>query len=553
MFDAEKRAFMKNLFVARYALSGGLSSAPRQPLVVSILLIVTWSFFLFWALRYRAERYGDHRLAYMFDSDGPFQSERLIAMWANGSPLSDGFFFYGNTQHFFAFFLGMPLRLLMPGKSDFELASISLQATQLIFVFFGILALYSVAQRLIGRSLISGTLVVSFFASPSVFFWTYEIHPDMVQVASIGIFLWLCLGRDTAFPTLLAGLFLGLAIGAKYQAGLFLVFFVALQVAKHAPWRASSWREGGRKILRASLIFSVGCLVGFGGPNFSILWQPLEFLQSIETMSRQTSYGWGSEASPNPLLWGPVVYNESGFLFLLLLIVIVALALQRNLVGALKRMTSTPVFAAAGITLLLGLAYLAVAVHYRAGRYFIFLLPIVLILVSVVAAEALGRQKPLGKRVNIGLTAIFIISPMLLATNFQTLVGAVHASPADSRISAGRFVADRCAPETPLFLARYSYVPVEFSNVTWGWEVTEKDLEQSDALVLNDSIPGRYIWPRHGKLMVSDQDLSLSQAGVLAKVFREETDFVLAFEGERTRIYIRSGSEFCAQKGALLD
>lgn len=506
---------------------------------ILILLII-------WAIQFSVATYENRRIAYTLDSDGPYQTDRLLSMLELGVPFADGFYNYGNTQHFFAFFLAAPFSLLTSQANEFFFSALALQIVQLSFGSAGAVALYFLGKDLTKSKTVALISLPALFTSPAVFFWFYQIHPDIIQLALIILFVFFLHFRGYRFSLYLAGLCLGIAIGTKYQAGLFLVFFFVWAIVSSK--QSNAGKLNLNKLFLQTRNFLFATIVGFGVPNFSILLQPFAFINDVVYEARHVSYGHGSEASKDGFLWVPIIFGEAHVLIvgigLLLLLGVVTLGFRDLMV----RVFSKPLALASLVTLVLGVGHLFFFVNYREARFFIYLL-VPLVVIFWQCFSSVASQLRLKQLFSAGpwKLAILLLAATSLIPNFQSLNTRIETARDDVRIEVGDYLLEVCSTDARVLLPIYSYAPPEFQNTVaeFGYLFTQNDIDESEILVLNSFVPGQHIWVEGGTIVRGNLDFSSGQYSLFAPILSGESDFELVSKFDEVMVFAKKSSSPC--------
>lgn len=464
-------------------------------------------------------------------------------------PSAVGFYNYGNTQNFLAWIVLRPLHLAGL-EVTFATASLVIVLWQLVFIALAYLALIRIVSKL-ELTLGIGLLLISIpAASQGVFLWSYQIHPDVLQFSLCMIFVTLFLD---ATPNLLAaGLILGLAIGTKWQSALFLIFFML--VISKMP------RKEGRSpnLWKAVLVFVVALGGAFAATNLSFFLEVSEAVRDIRFEGWHVWYGHGARAGGSFVDWIPIFFRES-------LGLVVAAPMLFFLSRKLQNATSSPILdflpgrgrvlgGAAMITLSIGVVQLLAAVNYREPRYFIYLLPLIVIIAATSAAEIGGNHPGKARWYELVALAVF---PMYLFSVFSNVAISQERTQefyAREQFEAGAVVESACSPGAPALLPMYSYLPAEFTNIVGDsfWIFNQADLEEASIVVLNRQIPGMHLWPEiddrgNRTLVLGELDESPGQISVFSKLLSdpESVGFSIIFDGDDVKAYVRDDSGAC--------
>lgn len=503
-------------------------------------------FLLVMAIQFSFVTYENRRIAYTLDSDGPYQADRLQKMLERGIPFAEGFYNYGNTQHFFAFIVAKVIRLATGENNEFYVSALSLQIVQLAFGSAGAVALYFLGKDLTKSRSFSLASLTLLFMSPAFFFWFYQLHPDIIQLALIILFVFFLHFRNHRFSLYLSGLCLGLAIGAKYQAGLFVVFFLVWAIVSAGSLGGGKLRFA--KIFSQSRNFLFATSVGFFVPNFSIFIQPFEFIKDISYEASHVNYGHDEEASRDMFLWLPIIFGEAFLLLVLIGLLLVIGIVSRGIRDLTFGMFSEPLGLASLVTVVLGVGHLLFFVNYREPRFFIYLMvPLLVLLFLLFRLVVSGLRLPSFLSAGPWKLVLPFVAVALLVPNFQSLIGRIDSAPHDERLVAGLSLLEECSKDVPVLLPIYSYAPPEFQNIVgeFGYSFTQDDIDDSDVLVLNNSVPGRHIWVDGEIIVRGHLDVSSGQYLLFEPVFRGTTDFERFFESEKVLIFIRTTSPYC--------
>ena len=489
----------------------------------------------------------------MVESSDAFDiATRAMAQLEMNYPSAVGFYNYGNLQNFLVWIILRPVRLA-GYEVSFATTTFVLILWQLVFVALSYLALARIVSGVRLGAAAEVCLMTIPIASQGLFFWTYQIHPDILQFSLLMLFVSL-FARGLP-PPFLAGIILGLALGTKWQSALYVLFFLLFfpRGGEKIFWFLGQWRQVTN--------LTSGLMVAFATTNASFFLEIPEAIRDLRFESWHVWYGHGVRESWNPIDWIPIVSAQSlGLVFTIG--VLLYFAKSTNVIPAVEtgQSRAKPFFSAprvALLVLLLGLAHLLVMVNYREARYFLYLLPAI----ALIAADAAHRvlEKYQGSFPWVGTIAGIQITVNLSSALFNVQEAQVRTEsfPLQSQFVAGELVRTVCSEDAIVLLPMYSYLPEKFSRLASRsfWLFTAEDVARSDVILLNRKIPGVHVWTETAEnedrlLVAGDLDESPTQIDTFSKLLisPDEVGFARLYDDEEVKVFVRKDSQMCSYK-----
>lgn len=516
----------------------------REPVTYILCILIFWGALVIsvFSARLTSTIYENPRVAYTFDSDGPREVLRLENSVTSGNPFPEDSFFYGNAHNLFGFLLSRPI--FSAGWNldftEYALVMLSIQVVSFVAILF---FSFKIAREFLGK-LLSIAFAISAATSPVVLFWTSHIHPDIVQQALITASVYFFVREDR--QTIISFAILGLATGTKYFAIIYLVFLVGgLLWGKWLPGiKSGNWRN----LAPPALAFFVSFIV----TNVSLVTQFDQFLAHTWYSVRAVASGFSERGDPNPALWLPIFWQQAGPFF-----VLIALGLGYLSGRWLKTRQSIgfsrekQFLILSVVTLSLGVAHLAIGFTYRPPRYLMHLLPIILLLTALIVSEVLSKLSRRKREVLALLATSILVVPAAL--NLSSFLGdlksEIESIKNDERIAVGKSLISHCDSKISVLAPMYSYAPPEFRNVI-GWrayEISEEDLLNSDLILLNSSIPGRFVWPdQNGGLTLGQAFGSEAQFELLSREVFQGGRFEKLYSSPNYIVMMKTDSDLCS-------
>jgi hypothetical protein len=466
-----------------------------------------------------------------FDSDGSYQTNRLLQMINNGAPHASGFYNYGNLHHFVSFYLVKFLNFL-GWELSFRVAAISLYITQIISYIAAWWLSYLISLRITKNIIFAFASSSLLILSKDVFFWSYNIHPDVVQLPFLLACIYLLIS-PSYLKILFSAACVGLATGTKYIGVIYGLLVLGAYV--YRVYQDENYNK--------FLAFSILCffIVAFIIPNYSIVGEEGSFFRAIKYEAVHVAYGDGKSESLNGLLWFPLFWSEIPEFISLLCILFLTAAIcsifkRRNIFKSYQKYFLLSVLIVAIISML----HLTLAVNMRRARYAFHLYPLILV-VSAYLFTIINKSFLKHSRIVNLILALFATFAMYMAyKGILSINNQRYLMQNDEKIIAGRYIGKKCDSSMQVLLPMYSYIDENFKFVNTGYTFTKKQIIESDILLLNESVPGRYVWPLPNNQFYKG---NFDESDLQYKLFVEEVfnskNFTKVFAGKSIIIYVR--------------
>lgn len=500
---------------------------------------------LFQGVAFNLNLFENLRFSYAFDSDGPREVERLVNAIGAGSPWAIDYFIYGNTHLFLSYIIVAPISLVADEADLPAIAALGYVAWQVFFL--GILAwsTHKISLQLSKNRVYASSVSLAVTAPIPVVFWTWNIHPDVVQLGLISLAVHLSIRGQSRWNFPLAGGVFGLAVGAKYISVVYALFFLVQAIFPVSNSTSKTWT----KKLSSLLLFSCAALTTFAISNFAVFRNFQGFISQNRASADAIAAGFFAPGNENPLLWLPPLWAVAPVFFLLLAWGLATLYYSHRKQKS-QQVFGNPLFLSALLTVLGGMVHLVLFATYRPPRYIMYLLPAMNVFLTALVFDGVKRQflnRTLIAR-TIALASILMAGVSLVSNSMQfwAKINELKDSP---KIAAGEFVSRYCAVDTPILVPMYSYLPPKMSNPVGylTYEISEGQLVEARVLILNESVPGRYIWPDadssellKGAAFGSDKQFDL----LLNSVF-ENSQFQKVFEANGVLVFSRESNSDC--------
>jgi len=518
-------------------------------LCLPLFLLIVISYFA----EYTAVIYRDQALASSLVADGPAQTARLLSMLQSGSTHARTFYNYGNLHHFLSFFLAKAYMSLAGSSPTYLLAARMLSIVQWASLFFSLWLGSLILRRFTLPPTAAAAISVLFYLStPSLFFWSYAIHPDVVQVPLlIAVILFGMSSSETGMA--LSALFLGLAAGTKYIGGSYLPLvlgaFVIFRVTRGAspslrPVPRISW-------LRLPLLMLLAMALGFLVPNWSVLLDPDGFLRDVTAEMRHVAYGHAKAESTDGALWFAILLAQYGVLWLAPLVLPLFLLLRRRLGSRPASPENRRTLLYSWLLVLCAVAVLAhlyLNVNMRRPRYTFHYYPIMLASLGAVYFCLGSFLRRIFLLALICCLACSTVQPF--RHSMTRLLKTIDTAQRGEAVRVGRALAASCDPQARFLVPQYSYLPSQFSHRLGGYRFSPQQVQQADVFVLNRAVPGGHVWITPGEredglpLTVGRADRSEEQARIFRDVFLGE-DVELLYHSDSLLVSQRRSTSAC--------
>ena len=506
---------------------------------LSILFLVSLTFFLFHD--FIIARHADFALANAMTSDGPKQTQRLLEMLHRNSTEPMGFYNYGNVHHFISFYFAKFLLLIGLTKT-YTMAAFSLVFVQWISVILIFYLSYKIF-RFFEISEISSLIIsiFSFTISPIMFYYSRAIHPDIVQLPFLLFIIYLLL-KPSIYRIFASSVLTGLAAGTKYIGILYAIpiitsFFFIIDFSKFNNF-FYNFRYHILFLLYASvalLLFIFGFLIF----NWTIPIYFETFLSDLIYESHHVSRGDGYAASENSFLWFPIFIGEYFYFWLMPIIMpLIYFMLKSKSINDGDLINSTlPLMIGLFLLSVLIIIHLLYAVNMRVPRYTFHYYPIIIF--SLAYFSYYLKKRFVNYSVTIFAIILFTISLNPLRNSFNELLVDIDYSKNGEKVIIGDALAASCNTDSNFIVPMYSYMPTIFDNRLSGYVFTDSEIKNSEVLVLNGSIPGRFIWQSPQEQLErlkpykgSHLDQADDQYSNFLQVFQEESHKIVYFSGD---------------------
>ncbi|MCP4157268.1 MAG: glycosyltransferase family 39 protein [bacterium] len=463
---------------------------------------------------------------------------RMVRGNLDNNDLNPGKFFnYGYLYQTTAFYLIKTLGNF-GYKIDARLIALVLRLISLLSYALSGFLIYKIYTQNFDGSKELGLVTALFLMSiPSFFYWSRMVHPDTLQVLLLLIAARIAFTKHNAAGVLYASAAAGAAFGTKYS-GIFIMPLLFMPYlfntitdfkkksrqphqlnvkepasSTTAPKKKAFFVHGFQVLLQnkktvlktitvlliAILVFLAVWLI----TNPYVIKNFKEFIKDFKFEKAHVARGHGKASSTNIFLWLPLLWKQlgtiSGIAVILGLLAILATAIIAIKGQGPRKYLENPVnrnIVAALIYSATTYLYLMLQVNMRQPRYLFHILPFV-ILVAVCGIQKITHlfKKNIPKR-TVQLTLLIAVS--LLTWN--TLKGPAKATKKYDHefLKAGNQIALN-APQTAVILAHtYSYVPPEFKNVTYRYEIDFDAIKEfkPEILILNRPVSQRWVWKK---------------------------------------------------------
>jgi 4-amino-4-deoxy-L-arabinose transferase-like glycosyltransferase len=451
----------------------------------------------------------DFSVVGLFSTDEQLAGQLVRAMVQHGNLGLSNFYSYGPLDLYAARFLLLPWSLLH-GISD-EAIIVVLRAVSLLAGLGCVAATYALGAHLWDRT--TGLVAASFMAlNPVVLSWSTTAHPDMLQL------LWLLLGLEcaAAFAAQHSRVFLvlgavcaGLAFATKYSGELLLpVLWLAdglcLGTAT-AAHRAEAFR-GRLAGFTADVALTLALFVAtFLLVDPSVVASPREFLYQalLEAGLAHSGHVFrlGSSTSWIATLARPSALGPAAAALAAAGLLAWGIAdLRRIAPTAQKDATAAAAAARAGGRILVAawavgyLLLLLVWIADQQVRYALPLLPAAALFAAAPLVWLSRRSRLTGALAGLLFLAA-IVPPAWTALQYErAMAGRMNDPLVQDRLAAGRWLAARVAPGTPIVTDAYAYLPPSLTNVdvTFGLTPAQLAADHPRVIVTDRSIRDRF-------------------------------------------------------------
>ncbi len=529
--------------------------------LISLLTILIGLIYCLMTVQMIAHRYQSFEFASMFVSDGPLITKSLLTMLEQNSTTVSNLFYYGNFFHFISFYMAKIL-MEVGAPLNFSTAALSLFIVQMISWTSVLYFTYRMGIIITKNIILSFSIAIVFVSTHGVFTWGYHIHPDIVQLALLTISAYLII-TGSLKNIFIAAAIIGLATSTKYIGG-FYTILIPLSYTSYFLLhydREQSFKKTVGTYLRNSIALLLIWLLFIIIPTWRFVVEPSESLRQLMNMFIGASDGYGYVPPSDPFLWLPVFEKETnGYLWILpfsLLILVWYLWQNRHtLLSRVHEMIKTRynllIMFSFFITMGINAGFLLFFINERHPRHMLTLLPLFFAVIFYTYYIALKID--FFKKYRLSMILVITFFSALSAynhfwgDNWRALQWITVSGKNSPKELAGNLVERHCNDDAVILVPYYSYVPRHdrFRKVFRHHFFEKSQINSSDVLVLNSSVPGRHIWyDEHGELQKGSLwDSDVQYDLFLNEVFESE-DFELVFKEREVRVYQRVNSDFC--------
>lgn len=443
-----------------------------------------------------------------FDMDEGLSGEFLRTALSRHSLDPNGFFNYGYSYIAAPYFVVRGLERLGYEASDYLVFYVG-RAVSLACYVIAVAATYCAVRRVTASRTLAVLAAGVLGSFSSLTIYAQIFRPDLPQVASVAL-AFACLAMPTTGSLLAATAFAALGFGLKYSGAFVLVAIavsaVLAELSGRPPWRGSMLR---RVALVAAIpaIFVAVWLV----TNPYVIPEWSEFRADIAFERAHVQRGHHRAESPSAAEWIHVVSRDVSTPVLVAL-AIAAVALLVGAVapfvaqrappslGSLRRALRSPrrrFLVAAVVYVVVAVAFLLLEVRMRRARYWMHILPAVVI-VAAAGFRQLSRLLPdRVKKPVLGLAGVGVAVLLAATASARSELG---NRTLDERVRLGEWVARRYAPSTRILADAYSYLPPHFTHVKTGGAPSVRSIQRMkpELVILSRNSSGASCWMREG-------------------------------------------------------
>jgi hypothetical protein len=411
-----------------------------------------------------------------FDRDEGLSGTFLRRALTNESLDPRGFFNYGFSYIAAPYFVVRGLERLGYEASDYLVFYVG-RAVSLASYAIVLAATYCTARRA-GVSRTIATLSVGVLGSiSSLSIYAQVFRPDLPQVASVAL-AFACLAMPTTASMLAATAFASLGFGLKYS-GAFVLVPIAVsgtlaEFSGRAPWRGSMLRRIALVVSIPAVFVTVWLLTN---PYVVSEWSA--FRKDIAFERAHVARGHRKTEAGSPAEWLPVLEGDLSVPVRAIVAVgVLALAVgaagplvmrrKRPNLGRLRRALRSPrrrFMIATVAYATVAIAFLLLEVNMRRARYWMHILPAVVI-IGAAGWVRLCRLLPARLK-----QPAFCLASVGVATLLGSTVSArseLGNRTREERALIGEWIAERYSPSARILADTYTYLPPHFTRVKTG-------------------------------------------------------------------------------------
>ena len=464
----------------------------------------------------------------VFSHDESDQVQRMVRLIQNNTldtgGFIEGFYSYGQVYPTIVFWSNRFISLITAEPSTFQQVAMSMKVVSATFFAGSVLLLNQLLQLLgVDRVIAAGASLV-LLVFPDFFNWGTKVHPDTVQMFTLIAPIYLMARvKDVYLAAILAAFVAGVSFGTKYS-GVFLAILVGCFVYLNIFFQAKEKRQLtpliNRLIIHSTLpvlSFVIGWLLF----NPYVLAHFPKFFDEVTNQVDYLKFGVGQTLDTNSFEWFSIYANQFGIFVSAMLSAgfLTAVCVTVNQYWKSKVPTSSVILLTALIVYFFGaLLYLMLTVKYREVRYayqvFVPFLVLAAFGLEQITRSFLVFSKGFQRGASLSLFLMFLLALTPTFLKNIALVDAVSSDKtANEVIAAGKWLESEYSTDHMVLAGTYSYVPENhFYRTVFSYDVNQAEIDRyrPDLLVMNVSVPGRYIWKNEGSIF---KDANFIQSG----------------------------------------
>lgn len=488
---------------------------------LAVFLFVAFSCFIsLLTIFYGTESYS---MLHIFSHDESDQVARLQRLLENNTldtgGFKGGFYSYGQFYPTVAFWVMKSISLFGFESVNYQFTALTLKIISILAYFFSVYFIYRVIRLMGGIESISAAFAFIFAVIPNYWDWASAIHPDTLQMLTLILPMYALLKINNKYLSIIVASFIvGISFGTKY-AGFFAVILIAAYVFLVILQRHLEYRKSNN--IRAFFLLSswsvISFLLGWLLFNPYVLTHFNKFFSEMISQSNSIKFGYGNLINNNGFEWFTIFYDQLGILnsFFLLFGVITGIAfIAIKIIETIKSKEYSKFFddklfsivTAVSIYVIFSSLYLILVVKYREVRYGFHVLPYLIFLSFYGFNCLISRIKINNIFVLIMSISIIIFSYSSYSSNLSNLSSRYSEKLNNPYLDAGEWMVNNYSSETAILAGTYSYVPNDFfKRYSMTYDLNNQSVLHfdPDVIVMNNSVPGRYVWKKPGTLFKS--------------------------------------------------
>lgn len=507
-----------------------------------------------------------YSMLHVFSHDESDQVQRLQRLLEkdtlNTGGFKGGFYSYGQFYSSIAFWSIKIISIFGFGLTDFQVAALTLKIISIIAYFFSIFFMYKVINLIVMNQSISAAFAFIFAVFPNYWHWSSSIHPDMVQMLTLILPIYALIRIKRRYLSIIVASFLiGLSFGTKYS-GLFIVILIAVYVLISIIQRHIIFKKNNNIMVFFILSSwsAISFLLGWLLFNPYVLVHFNKFFEELSIQTGYLKYGLGTYIDPSGFKWFTIFYHQLGLFNSVIVaggVIIAFFFLVRQIIKAINNkdyldVLDNKIFSimtSVSIYVIVASIYLLLVVKYREVRYGFHILPYLVIL-SAYGFNYVFEYLKLNKII------IFLFSLLVVSLTYPTyssnlvdLSSQYRSKLSNVYLDAGEWMENNYSQDMAVLAGTYSYLPDDYFNrYSMTYDLNKKSIDDfyPDIVVMNNSVPGRYVWKKPGTKFADleldifpwkDQFMLDEYVNFFKEMVSNDSDWIISYETHEIVIF----------------